>query len=41
MVRFIIDNNAKTLEDIMTFNYDDYEYSKAHTLKANEPVFIR
>lgn len=41
MVRYILDNNAKTLEDIMQFNFDDYEYSKAHTLKANEPVFIR
>ena len=30
-----------TLEDIKAFNYDDYEFSKAHTLKENEPVFIR
>lgn len=41
MVRFIIDSNAKTLEDIKSFNLDDYMYSKEHTLKAEQPVFIR
>ncbi|WP_350287795.1 peroxide stress protein YaaA [uncultured Croceitalea sp.] len=41
MVRYIIDTNAKNLEDIKGFNYDDYIYSKEHTLKANQPVFIR
>ncbi|GMN11932.1 peroxide stress protein YaaA [Croceitalea sp. MTPC9] len=41
MVRYILDKDAKTLEDIKSFNYDDYEYSKAHTLKESEPVFIR
>ncbi len=41
MVRYILDKDAQTLEDLLQFNYDDYEYSKAHTLKANEPVFIR
>ncbi len=41
MVRYILDTNAESLEDIMRFNYEDYEYSKAHTLKENEPVFIR
>ena len=41
MVRYILDKNVKTLEELMLFNYDDYEYSQAHTLKANEPVFIR
>ncbi|KPM31830.1 Hypothetical protein I595_2330 [Croceitalea dokdonensis DOKDO 023] len=41
MVRYIIDNDAKTLEDIKGFNYDDYIFSKEHTLKENQPVFIR
>lgn len=41
MVRYILDTDAKTLEDIRSFNYDDYEFSRAHTLKENQPVFIR
>ena len=41
MVRYIIDSNANTLEDIKGFNLDDYEFSQEHTLKQNEPVFIR
>jgi len=41
MVRYIIDSNAQTLDDIRGFNLDEYQFSKAHTLKENEPVFIR
>ncbi|WP_339715523.1 peroxide stress protein YaaA [uncultured Kriegella sp.] len=41
MVRFILDSNAKTLDDIKGFNIDGYEFSQAHTLKANQPVFVR
>ena len=41
MVRYIIESGAKTLEDIKTFDIDDYEFSAAHTLKENQPVFIR
>ena len=41
MVRYILDTDAKTLEDIKGFNLDDYIYSKEHTLKENQPVFIR
>lgn len=41
MVRYIIDADAQTLDDIKGFNYDDYEFSKEHTIKENEPVFIR
>lgn len=41
MVRYIIDSDAKTLEDIKGFNLDDYMFSKEHTLKENQPVFIR
>ncbi|MEP2278396.1 peroxide stress protein YaaA [Maribacter sp.] len=41
MVRYIIDTDAKSLEDIKGFNLDDYQFSQEHTLKENEPVFIR
>ena len=41
MVRYILDSNAKTLKDIKGFNLDDYQFSKEHTLKESEPVFIR
>ncbi|WP_019671366.1 peroxide stress protein YaaA [Eudoraea adriatica] len=41
MVRYILDTDARTLEDIKGFNLDDYIYSKEHTLKENQPVFIR
>ncbi len=41
MVRYILDTNAKTLEDIRGFNLDEYMFSKEHTLKENEPVFVR
>ena len=41
MVRYILDANAQTLDDIKGFDYDDYQYSQEHTVKENEPVFIR
>ncbi|WP_299529310.1 peroxide stress protein YaaA [Ulvibacterium sp.] len=41
MVRYILDTNAKTLDDVRGFDYDDYLYSKEHTLKENQPVFVR
>jgi hypothetical protein len=41
MVRYILDSGAETLEDIKGFNLDDYQFSKEHTLKENQPVFIR
>lgn len=41
MVRYIIDTNATTLDDIKGFNLDDYIFSKEHTLKENQPVFVR
>ncbi len=41
MVRYIVDSNAETLAEIKQFNLDDYQFSQAHTLKENEPVFIR
>jgi hypothetical protein len=41
MVRYIIDTGATTLDDLKGFSYDDYLFSKEHTLKENQPVFIR
>jgi cytoplasmic iron level regulating protein YaaA (DUF328/UPF0246 family) len=41
MVRYILDTDAKTLEDVKGFDRDGYLFSKEHTLKENEPVFIR
>ncbi len=41
MVRYILDSNAKTLDDIRGFHADGYEFSQAHTLKENQPVFVR
>tara|TARA_R110002050_G_scaffold14313_7_gene45254 strand:- start:26693 stop:27454 length:762 start_codon:yes stop_codon:yes gene_type:complete len=41
MVRYIIDHEVETLDDIKSFNLDGYMFSKEHTLKENQPVFIR
>ena len=41
MSRYIIDTNATTLDDLKSFDYDDYKFSEEHTQKENEPVFIR
>ncbi len=41
MVRYIIDKECKTLEDVKGFDYDGYRYSEEHTEKENEPTFIR
>lgn len=41
MVRYILDAKAKSLDDLKGFDLDDYEYSQEHTMKENEPVFIR
>ncbi|MDX1761007.1 MAG: peroxide stress protein YaaA [Christiangramia sp.] len=41
MVRYIIDNDCKTLDDIKGFDYDGYRYSEEHTEKENEPTFVR
>ena len=40
MTRYIIDNNAKTLEDIKGFNYQGYALSESMSSKT-ELVFIR
>ncbi len=41
MVRYILDTDAQTMADIKGFDYDNYVYSAEHTLKENQPVFIR
>ncbi|PVW16977.1 peroxide stress protein YaaA [Marixanthomonas spongiae] len=41
MVRYIIENNVKSLDGIMGFDYDGYSYSEKYTESENEPVFIR
>lgn len=41
MVRYILDKDVKDLEDLKGFDYDGYMFSESHTLKKNEPVFVR
>ncbi len=41
MVRYILDTDAKTMEDLKGFDYDGYLFSQEHTLKENQPVFVR
>ncbi len=41
MVRYLIDINAKSLDDIRGFSENEYQFSKEHTLKEHQPVFIR
>ena len=41
MVRYIVDKDCKTLEDVKGFDYEGYRFSEVHTEKAQEPVFIR
>ncbi|HSQ46611.1 MAG TPA: peroxide stress protein YaaA, partial [Lutibacter sp.] len=40
MVRFIIDHNVETIEDLKGFNYDGYAFD-ANLSSANELVFTR
>lgn len=41
MVRYIIDKDCKSLDDVKGFDYDGYRFSEEHTEKENEPTFIR
>ncbi|MFL1895903.1 peroxide stress protein YaaA [Aquimarina sp. 2-A2] len=41
MVRYILDTNAKTVEDLKGFNYEGYGFSEEHSVKKNELVFTR
>ena len=41
MSRYLIDNNVEDLEQLKTFSIDGYAFSEEHTIKENEPVFVR
>jgi len=41
MTRYIIDNNANSLSDLLGFDYEGYQFSEKETKKENEPVFVR
>jgi len=42
MVRYIIDTDAKSIEDLKGFNYEGYSFSEEYSnLDKNELVFIR
>lgn len=41
MARFLVEQDARTLEDVLQFQGDDYRFSEKDTIKENEPVFIR
>jgi cytoplasmic iron level regulating protein YaaA (DUF328/UPF0246 family) len=41
MVRYIVDTDAQSIEDLKGFNTEGYQYSQEHTQKANQPVFVR
>lgn len=41
MVRYILDSGAQTLEDIRGFDTDGYQFSRQHTLREDQPVFVR
>ncbi|MCL4171097.1 UNVERIFIED_CONTAM: hypothetical protein GTU68_021099 [Idotea baltica] len=41
MSRYIVDTNAKTIDDLKGFNYQGYGFSEALSTKENELVFVR
>ena len=41
MARFIVDQKVNKVDQLKDFNYGDYAFSKEHTEKAENPVFIR
>ena len=41
MVRYIIETDASSLDDIKGFDYDGYRFSEEYTQNENEPVFVR
>ncbi len=42
MVRYILDKNVKTLDDLKGFDYEDYGFSEEYSdLDKNELVFVR
>lgn len=41
MVRYVLDHNCTSLEEVCRFNSGGYQFSQEHTLDAHQPVFIR
>lgn len=41
MARYLVNQDAEQLEDVLSFKEDGYAYSQEHTVKDSEPVFIR
>ena len=42
MVRYIIDTDAKSIEDLKGFNYEGYSFSEEHSnIAKNELIFVR
>lgn len=41
MSRYLIENNAKTIDDVKGFMVDGYVFSEEYTTNENEPVFVR
>lgn len=41
MSRYLIENNIESLAGIKAFNVEEYRFSDEHTLKENEPIFVR
>ena len=41
MARFIVEHKVSDKDQLESFNYADYTFSKEHTEKAEEPIFIR
>jgi cytoplasmic iron level regulating protein YaaA (DUF328/UPF0246 family) len=41
MARYLVEREAKSLEDIHAFDNDGYQFSARETEKENEPVFTR
>lgn len=41
MARFLVEQGATSLDDILQFNLDGYAYTATHTTNELEPVFIR
>lgn len=41
MTRYIVDTNARTLDDIKGFDYEGYGFSESLSQKENELVFVR
>jgi cytoplasmic iron level regulating protein YaaA (DUF328/UPF0246 family) len=41
MVRYLIDQDASSIEDILGFNLDGYAFSESETQDILNPVFVR